>query len=387
MNKQLLKLRGLNLSYYATTGVLNPFLPLYLGERGYSSSQIGLLMMIGPFVTIFAQPMWGYISDRYQALKIILLSLWAMTVISSLGVFGTGGYFSAFVFMLLLYFFMLSSTPLLDSLSLRVAGQAGASYGSVRMWGSVGYMLMAVSSGLVLQAFGGLQALPYLYWLIWLLPLGVLLLVRDEKSGGDSVVSLSDFTKLLGNKRFLWFLFLVFLLMLPHRMNDSLLALHLKDLGGSDILVGWAWALAAASEIPTFALFGRYLSRFHELALLGVVAVLYTLRWLLFGWIDDPLILTLLQASHCVTFAVFWITAVQYVVRLVPAHLQSTGQSLLSMVFLGLAGIGGGLGGGLVKDWLGGASMYYMGAGIAAAAAVLLLGTHAYWCKKNHPAG
>ncbi|SDC22065.1 MFS transporter, PPP family, 3-phenylpropionic acid transporter [Paenibacillus sp. UNCCL117] len=385
MKSQLLKLRGLNLTYYATTGVLNPFLPLYLGERGYSSSQIGLLMMIGPFVTIFAQPLWGYISDRYQALKLILLSLWAMTVMSSFGVFGLSGYVSAFIFMLLLYFFMLSSSPLLDSLSLRVADRAGASYGSVRMWGSAGYMLMAISSGFVLQALGGLKSLPYLYWLIWLFPLAVLFMVRDERSESGNVVSMADFARLLKNRQFVWFLFLVFLLMLPHRMNDSLLALHLKDLGGSDMLVGWAWALAAGSEIPTFALFGRYLSRFHELALLGVVAILYTVRWLLFGLIDDPLLLTVLQASHCVTFALFWITSVQYVVRLVPGHLQSTGQSLLSMVFLGLAGIGGGYGGGFVKDWLGGSSMYLIGAGLAAVAAALLLGTHAYRRNRKHP--
>ncbi|WP_281886052.1 MFS transporter [Paenibacillus sp. YYML68] len=386
MNKQLWSLRGLNFSFYATTGVLNPFLPIYLEARGYTSAQIGLLMMIGPFITIFAQPMWGYISDRYQALKTIVFSLWAMTLLSSFGIFGSTSYTFLFMFMLLLYFFLLSSQPLLDTLSIRVAQRADATYGSIRLWGSIGFMLLSMSTGFLLDVIGGIDHIAYLYWGIWLLPFLFLLLARNEKGEGNAVVSLSAFGQMLKNKQFVWFLFLVFILMVPHRMNDSLLALYMKDLGATDVMVGWAWALAAGSEIPTLALLARYLTRFHELALLGVVSILYTVRWFLYGYLDDPFMLMMLQASHSITFAVFWITAVQYVVRLVPSHLQSTGQSLLAMIFLGLAGITGGYAGGYVKDWLGGDAMYYIGAVFAAVSAVLFLGTHSYLRKHNDPA-
>ncbi|MBP1154759.1 MULTISPECIES: MFS transporter [unclassified Paenibacillus] len=383
MKEQLWTLRGLNFSYYATSAVLMPFLPIYFEGRGYSSSQIGLLMMIGPFVTIFAQPMWGYLSDRYQTLKLIIFGLWGMTVLSSIGIFTTTSYSFALLFMLLLYFFMLSSTPLLDTISIKSAVQAGVSYGSIRLWGSVGFTLLAVSSGFILQALGGLQNIPYLYWSIWLLPLLLLLFLKDERSAAPRV-SLRSFTSLFRNVHFLWFLLLVFLLTIPHRMNDVMFVLYLKDLGATNTMAGWAWAFAAASEIPTFALLGRYMHRFHELALLGIVAVLYTVRWLAYGWITDPFTLMFLQATHSITFAVFWIVAVQYVARLVPQELQSTGQSMLSMVFLGLSGITGGFIGGWIKDEWGGAYMYIFGAGMTCIAAVLLLGTHVYQHKKNH---
>ncbi|MCP1309443.1 MFS transporter [Paenibacillus tyrfis] len=385
MNKQIWTLRGLNFSYYATTAVLLPFLPLYFEGKGYSSSQIGLLMMIGPFVTIFAQPIWGYLSDRYQTLKTIIFGLWVMTVLSSIGIFETSGYTLALLFMLLLYFFMQSSVPLLDTVSIKSALQAGKSYGSIRMWGSMGFTLLALSSGYVLDALGGMNSIPYVYWSIWVLPFVLLVFLKDEKGTGERI-SIKALGSLFGNKPFLWFLLLIFVLMVPHRMNDGLFVLYLKDLGATDSMAGWAWALAAGAEIPTFALLGRYMHRFHELALLGIVAVLYTIRWLLYGWVSDPSVLMLLQATHCITFAAFWIVSVQYVVRLVPQELQSTGQSMLSMVFLGLAGIVGGSVGGWIKDEWGGSYMYYMGAGMACIAAVLLLGTHAYYRKKNHPA-
>ncbi|TDF95848.1 MFS transporter [Paenibacillus piri] len=377
MNKQLWTLRGLNLTYYATNAAVMPFLPLYFVHKGYTSSQIGLLMMFGPFIAIFAQPLWGYLADRYHTTKLIIFSLWVMTICSSIGIFHTDGFGWAFLFMLMLYFFMLSSTPLLDSVTIKGALEAGKSYGSVRLWGSLGFTFIALISGSVLKALGGIEHIPVLYWSIWVLPLVLLILLKDEKGSGPHI-SFGAFGTILKNKPFVWFLVLIFIMMVPHRMNDGLLVLYLKDLGASDSMAGWAWALAAASEVPTFALLGRYMHRFHELAMLGVVAVLYTIRWILNAWITDPTVLIALQVLHSLTFAVFWIVAVQYAVRLVPEELRSTGLALLSAVFLGLAGITGGFVGGFIKDMWGGHSMYIFGAIMTAIAAVLLFGTHVF---------
>lgn len=382
MKKQIWTLRGLNFSYYATTAVLMPFLPLYFGLKGYSSAQIGVLMMFGPFVAIFSQPLWGYLSDRYRKMKLIMFLLWICTILSSIGIFATDGYGWSFLFMLLLFFFMLSSVPLLDSVSIAVSMQAGRSYGSVRMWGSLGYTSMAMTAGTVLAALGGLENIPLLYWSVWALPLVLLLFLKDDDKGGGGRITIGALASVLKNGPFLWFLLLVFLLMIPHRMNDGLLVLYLKDLGAADSMAGWAWALAALSEVPTFALLGRYMHRFHELALLGIVAVLYTIRWILYALITDPALLMALQLTHSVTFAVFWIVSVQYAVRLVPEQMRSTGQAMLAAVFLGLAGITGGFAGGYIKDIWGGQGMYIFGAVLTGIAAVLLLGTHYYGQKK-----
>ncbi|WP_240419051.1 MFS transporter [Paenibacillus periandrae] len=375
MNKQIWTLRGLNLTYYATSAVLMPFLPLYFGLKGYSSSQIGLLMMVGPFVAIFAQPLWGYLSDRYNTLKFIIFGLWALTVASSVGIFQTDAYIWAFVFMLLLYFFMLSAVPLLDSMTIKGAARSGKSYGSVRLWGSIGFTAAAVISGFILDLLGGVQHMAWLYWCFWILPLILLLFLKDDKTSGKKI-SLKEIGSIVNNRPFLWFLLLIFILMVPHRMNDGLFVLYLKDLGGSDSMAGWGWAIAAIGEIPAFALLSRYMNRFHEMALLGVVSILYTIRWLLYGWVTDPTALMLMQLMHSFTFAVFWIVALQYAVRLVPEEMRSTGLALFSAVFLGLAGITGGFVGGYIKDLWGGQWMYVLGACMTALAAVLFLGTH-----------
>ncbi|WJH34538.1 MFS transporter [Paenibacillus sp. CC-CFT747] len=184
------------------------------------------------------------------------------------------------------------------------------------------------------------------------------------------------------NRTFLWFLVMVFLITIPHRMNDALFGLYLQSLGASPGMISLAWALAAAGEIPTFALLGRYMNRYHELAVLGLVSVLYTIRWLLYAYIHDPWVLVFLQLTHSVTYAVFWLVAVQYAVRLIPEELRSTGQALLSAVFLGLAGITGGFVGGWFQDEYGGTGMYLFGTVLTAISAVLFLVTHARQRKR-----
>lgn len=90
-----------------------------------------------------------------------------------------------------------------------------------------------------------------------------------------------------------------------------------------------------------------------------------------------------MQVTHMLTFAVLWIVAVQYVVRLLPEQFGSTGQSILAMVFMGLARIiGGSIGGWLSEEW-GGASMYVFATLMSAAAASLFLGTQAFVRGKN----
>lgn len=376
MDRQIFALKGLNFSYWSTQAVLGPFLPLYFHAMGYSASEIGLLMSIGPFVAIFAQPLWGIVSDKLGKVKLIILMLWILGIITSIGVFNLSGFQLTLLFTALMYFFLLPSVPLLDSISTVSAERQNISYGSIRLWGSAGYMIMASLSGYLLTLVGGIKGIPQLYWIYWILPLIILVFLKDEK-GSSVKMSLASFKQVGSNVPFLRFLFLFFILAVPHRMNDIMFSLHLGSLGASDTMSGWAWALAAGSEIPTFALLGRYMNRFHELTLLGIVSLLYVLRWIAVAQITDPQILMLTQLSHSVTFAVMWIIAVQYTVRIMPRELNSTGQGLLAAVFLGLAGITSGLVGGWINDHFGGSILYWSAAGMSLVAAILFFAVQA----------
>lgn len=376
VDKQIISLSGVNFFYYASSAILLPYLPLYLQTKGYTAAEIGLLMMIGPFISIFAQPFWGYVSDRFNSVKNIVFLLWILSLLGSFGLFLTNGFGLTLGFILLLYFFLLPSIPLIDNLIVKSTAGRGMSYGSVRVWGSIGFSGVALISGLLLDELGGVARIPYFYWVLWIFPFLLLAFIKDEKSSGQRI-TLNAISIIFKSKNFLWFMLMILIISIPHRMNDALLGLYLNKLGATDAMVSWAWAIAACSEIPVFALINRYIHRYHELTILGIVAIIYTVRWILYAVITDPWVLIGLQVTQMLTFAVLWIVAVQYVVRLLPEQFGSTGQSILAMVFMGLAGIiGGSIGGWLSEQW-GGASMYVFATVMSAIAAVMFLGTQA----------
>lgn len=384
MNKDIQLMRGLTFFYFSTNAVLLPFLPLFFEERGYSTFQIGLLMMIGPFVSIFFQPMWGYASDRWKKSKLILYIMWGASVAATVFLFETQGFALAFLFALLLYFFINPSSPLLDSLIIKTTQAHGVPYGNVRMFGSLGFTSVAFASGWLLMLAGGVERIHYIYLMLWIVPFILLAFLKDDPNGPAAPrITLASLRVVALNRQFLWFLFLVIVITIPHRMNDSLFTLYLAESGGTSTMIGMAWAIAALSEVPTFALLGRYLHRFHELALLGIVSLLYSLRWLAYALADDPVLLMFLQAAHSITYAVFWMAAVQYTVRLIPPEWRSTGQSLLSAAFLGLAGLLGGMIGGWIDGRWGGAAMYVYGSVQTLLAGLLFFATHLYYRRKG----
>lgn len=378
-NRQLFAVKGAFFSFHALQAVLLPYLPIYFESKGYTAVQIGWLMNIGPFVAVFAQPVWGYLSDRFHTIKRIIGLLWLLTIAASVGMFMSGSFGAVLWFVTLLYFFMYPSIPLLDSLAMKTISGTGKTYGSVRMWGAVGFTTIAVLSGYLLALVGGIERIDYLFWSLWVIPFALLTVMKDERTGGsESKVRLRDIGTLFQNRMFVWFLILALLISIPHRMHDVLFTLHLSDMGAPSTWFGLAWAIASLSEIPAYMLLGKYLHRYHELAVIGLTAVLYTFRWIAYALVDDPTLLIALQASHGITFAVFWMAAIQYTVRLVPQEMGSSGQALISSVFLGLAGLIGGVAGGWFKQMWGGAGMYIFGAVLCAAAALLVYATHQY---------
>ena len=66
-------LKGYNFLFFGLLALFIPFLPVYLGEQGLSTSEIGIIIGTGGFVTLFAQPLWGFISDNYFSRLILQL--------------------------------------------------------------------------------------------------------------------------------------------------------------------------------------------------------------------------------------------------------------------------------------------------------------------------
>ncbi|RCW66425.1 MFS transporter [Saliterribacillus persicus] len=375
--KQISFLKALTFLNMSSKGIILPFLPLFLYFRNFSPVEIGMIMGIAPMVSIIAQPFVGYLSDKYKTIKGILIILYFAVIATTFTIFFSGEFIVVFISFIAFHFALSPSTPLIDSMVIKSLGEKRQNqYGKIRLWGSIGFAITAVISGPVLSFIG----IDKIYILFWILMLGTIILTifLKDKNQSSTPVSLQGVKQILKNKNFMYFLFLCFLVMIPHRMNDTMIVLHLEELGGTELLIGLAWALAAFSEVPVFYYLSQRIMHYNHLFLLGLIAIFYTIRWLLYGLIDSPEIITALQLTQGITFGLFWLVALQTAVSFVPNHLRSTGQALLTSVCFGLGGAVGGTVGGSIFTSLGSENMYRIMASITFLATIAIFLSYRY---------
>jgi len=352
--------------YFSSVGLFLPYLPLVFRGMGLTSWQIGILFSLGPLVTVAVQPLWGYISDRFKTVKRIIIG--QLTVITSLSLFVF--HISSFELLLSAIFlfnvFCFPIIPLTDSLTLATASKAGRHYGKFRLWGSLGFALSALLFGFFFRSHG-LEAFSLCYFILLFLCLIISFFLGDASYIGRKA-NASDIKQLLTNRRIIVFLLLTALLSSSNRANDSFMGIFIRQMGGGSEIVGYAWTVAALSEVPVMIICGSLFARFSELRLLSAAALVFFIRWALFFTVTDPRLVVPIQLVHGVSFGLLFLCSVSYITRMVPDRLRSSGQGLLSAFIGGIAGIVGSTLGGVIMSSLGPRYLYASCAAIALAA-------------------
>ncbi|WP_026672132.1 MFS transporter [Alkalihalobacterium bogoriense] len=342
---------------YATLMIITSYMPVYYQSQGLTAAQIGWLLAIGPFASIFAQPIWGFLSDKYKTIKNVLLVAIIGAVLISFILFQMSSFIGFLVLVFFLFLFVPPLTALGDSLAQKTSAQHNVSFGQLRMWGSIGFGVCSLAIGYLLSIIG-IGYLMYPFWFLAAILFITALFLKDVKTTNKPVTLLGAL-KLRKNKRLLFFLTVIMLVSIGHRTNDSFLGIYITSLGGDESLIGWAWFAGVATETVILATSALWFRRFQAITFITIAAGLYTIRWILMGQLTEPSHILWFQLFHGITFGVFYLCAFQYVTKLIPEELQATGHVLFITIFFGVSGIIGSLFGGWVIESYSHSLLYY----------------------------
>src|SRR5690625_5931385 len=184
----LVPLKMLLFSFHATNTIILSFLPLYLDFRGLNETEIGWVLAVGPLASIFAQPFFGYLSDIYKTVRGILLVCVIGLLIFSTLFFQMNTLLSIMLMGAVFYFFTTPIGALGDSLAQRRADELNISFGTIRMWGSVGFATSALIVGEIL-ARAGIEYMIWPYLFFGTLALLVVFRLKDVKEIGRASCS------------------------------------------------------------------------------------------------------------------------------------------------------------------------------------------------------
>lgn len=354
------RLSAVYFGYFAVIGGISPYWSAYLDNIGFAPHVIGLLAAIPMITRLIAPYVWGVIADATGR------RLWIIRV----GVFGALISFTALLFsqnfwVLLIASFVFSFfwnavLPQFEGLTLSHLGERAPLYSRIRLWGSIGFIVMVLALGILFDQVS-INYLPFCLILgLILVSLVSCTLPDAPKVDRGSQKSLS-MRAVLRKPTVAGFFIAVFLLQASHGVYYGFYTLHLQDYGYSRTVISLLWSVGVIAEIVLFVFASRLLVAVSlKLCLLMCFAVA-AVRWLVIGLFAGQIILLLIvQLGHAFTFGLVHAVAMTLVRNYFGDALQGRGQALYSAVGFG----GGAAVGTYAAGWL-----WHLGGGITFIAA------------------
>lgn len=310
-----------NVLYFAGFAAIGPFIVLYYQQLGFSGAQISLLAGLPPLLTIFFSPFWTNLADATQRHRWIISLGLATVVVVSLA-FPFLHTFGMVMFFVLL--FNVFAAPIVGAL--------------IKQYG----LSMAFWSCALLMA------------------LGLLVSQRFSFSKSTETNTQGNVRDLLVSRRWIFFLALAFFGGIAFASTAAYFSPYMKELGGNELHVGIALAVATLTELPVFFFGDRLLKRFKSYGLLIFALIITGIRSLLFAAVGTPTLAILAQLLNGLTFPAMWVAGVSYADENAPAGLKSTAQGLFGAMTFGFGSAVGGFMGGFLLESIGGRAMFFV---------------------------
>lgn len=338
------RLSGFYFFYFALLGATAPFLALYFDHLGFSAARIGELIAIPMLMRCLAPNLWAWLADRTQQ-RLAIVRFGAICTLLSFTLIFLGQSFAWLALIMVLHaFFWHAILAQFEVITLAHLGERSERYSQLRLWGSVGFMLVVVGFGYLFDRVG----LEYYPWAIMAVMSGIILssfwvpaqpVTLNVKA--DLPQAVTHESRITSMWPIVIFLASVTLMQLSHGPYYTFLTLHLIDLNYSRTVIGWLWALGVLAEIGLFVIMPWMLRRVRLKRIILISLVLAALRWWLLGFYADILmVLLFVQILHAATFGSFHAASIHFVQRYFAAHKQGQGQGL----YVSFSGVGGALG-------------------------------------------
>jgi len=306
------------------------FMPNALAGFGYSKSEIGTVYAIAPFMRFLLPFIFKYYVELNG--KIYLIALF-LTFFASLLFMGTVHNF---------YLHLLSNAifgasmgiilPYVETISLHQLSKKV--YGKIRLWGSVGFILIALWLGQAgatpMQTIYYLTLTALLTWIF-----GYFVLQYDQGKKGEEESDAKGFSL----QRYWAFWVSIFLMQMAFGGFYTFFTIYETEQGISKEIISYLWSFSVLCEILMLYFQGKLLEN-NLLNILKFATLITAFRWFLLYLFPNSLEITFFsQSLHAISFALYHTASITYVFSL---YRQ---KRLAQQFFLGISfGLGGGIG-------------------------------------------
>ena len=256
-----------------------------------------------PVSTLIVVPLWTYIADKFHAARTILFLGSAISCISMMSLTKLSAQSATISLTLVNAFFSRPISPIYDRHVLSYLGPSRKEeYGMQRVYGAYGWGAGALLCSQLLEPLGWV-VIASIY-----MALQVLFCVVVKRTASVEVVVEERAVKellhlVMKDPPLMVFLTCVALIGAGSSVITSFLFLFLKQIGGSDTLLGVSLVFTVVVEIPMFANSKRLLNRFGVRNLIMSAMLCYVVRVIGYSFLANPWYVLLLEPLHGFTLA------------------------------------------------------------------------------------
>ncbi|MDH5599809.1 MAG: MFS transporter [Gammaproteobacteria bacterium] len=364
------RLSGFYFFYFASLGALIPYWGLFLKSLDFSAAAIGTMMATIMATKIISPNIWGWVADHTGKRMAIVRLGGLLSVLAFTGVFISHQYWWLIVVMMLFSFFWNATLPQFEATTFTHLGDDTHRYSSVRLWGSIGFIVAVWIIGQQLEG-AKISYLPFvlmgLFISIWFSSL-----IVPENAAAHVHIDHEPLKNVLKRPEVMGLLVICFLMQMGHGPYYTFYSIYMQDYGYSLSFIGFLWALGVFAEVLIFMMMHKLVPKFGLKKLLITSLLLAAVRWVIIAFfpVSMPL-MVFAQVLHAASFGVYHAVAIQLVHHYFIGKHQGKGQALYSSVSFGAGGALGSLYAGYTWESIGTTTTFMIAAFISLVAAYI----------------
>ena len=383
----------INMLYFVAFCTVHAYAGVYLLDKGFTNTQVGLALATANILSVFAQPFVAGIIDKGGILTnrlVVMFSSLFLCAGSLLLIFVDGIKVPIFVIFVLMYMIQFVYMPIMIAMNFEYA-KAGCNinFGLARGMGSAGFAITSFFLGKAVADYGTKVILFVTIVSMALMSLVVFFFKKPTDGEKNSETDDTDKIKKSsgektgkdsGNifvfaKRYPFFI--VFLLgtaccFFAHNMINDFMIQIIRNLGGNETQLGYATFLQAILELPVMALIGIVLKKISERHLLVFSAVSFFVKTAILLFATALIGMYISQSFQMFAYAVFIPASAYFADNVMKENDKVKGQAYINSAIT-LGGVFSNLVSGRLLDGFGVHTMLSVGLAVCLAGVIIVI--------------
>ena len=328
----------INATYFAVYSGIHAYASVFLLEKGFSNTLIGITLALANILSVVFQPIVAGIIDKQGKLtnrNVSMASTALLLIGSILLLLIKNGVVIIFIIFALIYMVQMVYQPIITAMYFEYeAAGCHIYYGLARGLGSCGFAVVSFFTGRAVGWFG-VNILMILDIFFLSIALIVLYFFKKPKTEvpvaeKNEVAHNNLFSFIKTYPGFMLFVLAAVCFFFAHNAINDYMIQIITPLGGTEAQMGIAVSCAAVLELPTMALIDKIMKKISVKNLLLISAVAFLIKTLLMLIAPNMVVVYISQAMQMLAYAVF-IPAGAYFVNQTMARLdQVKGQAYIN---------------------------------------------------------